>query len=275
MQQHPSQITTVIADVHVHLYDVSAAPALFDAAIANLRRAAESSVRIERPSFALLLAETNGQGWFDDVYRTLPGIGEWQIERTAEDCSLLAMRSDGTRILLIAGQQVITREGIEVLVFGCRAAIAQRAALLETIAAGHSRDALVVLPWGAGKWMGKRGELVKRAFLQAAPHSVFVGDNAGRPRLWPRHSLLAQSAGRGIPVLSGSDPLPVGGDHCRVGSMGCVIDVALSSQWPARDLVSALKAGRATVREIGDGVRLGRFVRNQIALRMRNRRHMG
>ena len=54
--------------------------------------------------------------------------------------------------------------------------------------------ALVVIPWGAGKWLGRRGAVLSRYLRSVDDPGIFLGDNGGRPNAWrPRHFGLGET----------------------------------------------------------------------------------
>ena len=100
--------------------------------------------------------------------------------------------------------------------------------------------AAAVLPWGLGKWLGRRGRQVARLArddrFRAHP-LFFLGDIAQRPWPWPEPALFAEQR-----VLPGSDPLAVAGAERRVGRYGFRIDAPFDPGAPTRTLLEALSA---------------------------------
>ncbi len=133
----------------------------------------------------LMLAEMRE----DKVFvRRRAGQCPWPIQTTGEDCSLYL----ADRLLVLAGRQVVSAEGVEVLAQCTAAQFANGRPLEETIEEIQAAGALAVLPWGVGKWLGRRGKLVTEA---AARSPILLGDNAGRPPFW---SFPAQSLRRAL-----------------------------------------------------------------------------
>jgi len=73
----------------------------------------------------------------------------------------------------------------------------------------------------------------------------------------------------GIPILPGSDPLPLPGEAARVGSYGFSVEVESQPDNIARQLCDLLREGRAAVHPYGRLIGPVRFIRNQLALRLR------
>lgn len=252
-------LTQLAVDAHVHVHRLDHADDLFDSALTNFGAAAAGRLGV------LMLADMRSQ----DTYTALTQhrhSQRWSVTPGADGISLRARRSDGRALTVIAGRQVVTSERIELLGLGTRDALPDGAPLAETLDRMLASEAVVVVPWGFGKWLGARGALIAQE-LSERSHRVFVGDSGGRPRAWPTPKIIKTSHTRGLPVLSGTDPLPIAGDHTRVGSRGVIVDVQARPAWLGIDLVRGLREGTARVEEFGHGVPLVRFVRNQTALR--------
>ena len=136
---------------------------------------------------------------------------------------------------------------------------------------GLAAGGLAVLPWGFGKWWGRRGRVLDRFLETADPGRVFLGDNGGRfaGAGEPRQFALARR--RSIPILPGSDPLPLAGDAHRVGSYGFVLDGPLDSTRPAAALKARLLALRDQPRGYGRLQPLWHFLANQLGMQWRKR----
>jgi len=197
----------------------------------------------------------------------------WSFERTGETESLVARRDrNGERLLVIAGRQIVTREGIEVLALAGDAGVLDGMPFGETLQRVRMSGALPVLPWGFGKWWGGRGRLVAGALARRGPDLLFLGDNAGRPELGGEPPLFRQARDCGVPVLPGSDPLPLSWHAGRAGSYGFVLEGELDAEHPAWDLRRRLRELRESPRVFGRRVTLPGFLRDQAALRARRRR---
>jgi hypothetical protein len=179
------------------------------------------------------------------------------LEAQRGDCSLH----------IVAGRQIVTAERIEVHALAMRQTIADGQTLRATLEEVRASDALVVLPWGVGKWLGRRGRLVAEA-LAADLGTVWLSDNGGRPWFW-RDALLARAPAAGRPVLRGSDPLPLPGEERRVGSFGCWLRGSVAT---AAALIARIRSSTpADLHPYGNSESLARFLRNQSALRLRRR----
>jgi hypothetical protein len=97
---------------------------------------------------------------------------------------------------------------------------------------------------------------------------LFLGDNSGRPILWPRPELFRFAESRGLKVLPGSDPLPIPSEAARVGSFGFGLPAAPSRDRPAADLIRRLDAPDQPIFAYGEAERPLRFLRNQLRIRL-------
>jgi hypothetical protein len=264
---------TLLIDAHVHLHDSYDARRFLDHAAANFERAAAAH-RWQTPTGALLLTESAGVDRFARLEAGGDDTDGWAIDRI--DAVTLLARSGARRLLLVAGRQVVTAEGLEVLLLGTRVTPADRQPIREVLAEGERAGALRVVPWGVGKWLFARGHLLVQLIGSARPgDGFFLGDSGGRPFFWtnPRHFRLA--AQRGIPVLAGTDPLPFPHEVARPGSFGFRL------AWPAgtgltADSIKALLRDRGTrLTPYGRLEGLGPFIRHQIGMQLRKRRPAG
>ena len=237
----------VAIDAHVHLYDPGAALETLRAGARRIAAAVPGAVP------AVMLAERAGQHVFERLRPVL---------RATAEAESLWLEGDHPPLLVLAGRQVVTAERLEVLALATTAAPAEGRPAGAVLAELARAEALAVLPWGVGKWLGARGAVVDRLVAAAAPGALFLGDNGGRPGFWaePRFARL--------PVLSGSDPLPIAGGAAAVGRCGSVLAAGLSADRPAADLRHALRAPGVSPRRFGTQAGPLRFLSEQIRLRL-------
>ncbi len=196
------------------------------------------------------------------------GTGSWRFGTTDEAISLVARNRPGDTIYLLAGQQIVTAENLEVLSLLALPEVADGLELAETVRRVRQLGGLPVLPWGVGKWLGRRGALVS-AFLSGEHHGpLFVGDNGGRPGLWGFVPQFRQARARGIPILRGSDPLRCSYRRRCAGSYGNILRCPFDPTRPGRSLCDALTAADTTIGTFGRHESPWHFVRDQIALRI-------
>jgi hypothetical protein len=196
------------------------------------------------------------------------GAHRWSIQVTREPGSLIIRRPGHPVLIAVAGRQLTTAEGVEVLALLHTEAFPDGQRLQDTVAAIQRAGALPVLPWGFGKWLGRRGTLV-RALLRAHDGPLFLGDNGGRPAVLPTPALLVEGAR--LEVLPGSDPLPLRDHETRAGSFGFYAEVPIDLDRPAAGLRAWLLSRSAQPTGCGRRVSLGRFAWNQVRMQWRKR----
>lgn len=251
---------TIAIDAHAHLRRGFELTRFLDHAAANFRRASD-----RKPLGVLLLAETAGCVRFEDLV-ALPGdlSGDWVFERTGEPGSLVARHRSMTVLLLIAGRQIVTRERLEVLSLASAARIEDGLPIDAAIGAAREAGAIAVLPWGFGKWWGRRGAIVRRILESVRPGEVFVGDNGNRPRPTLRPRLFRVAERRGILVLPGSDPLSLPDQIARIGGYGTILSAPLDLERPAAGIAAILRSRTAPFTPFGRREGAAGFLRAQL-----------
>ena len=260
----------LLVDAHVHFHHCFDRDAFLDAALANFRRGAEELGIAGSFLGCLLLAEMTGER---ALQRLRSGeAGKWSFEPTAEPSSLIARRStDGERLLVIAGRQVRTREGLEILALLSNEEFPDGLAFRDALARVRWSGAVPVLPWGFGKWWFYRGALIEALLRRPEPKWLFLGDNGGRPQWGGAPPLLREAEKRGVHVLPGSDPLPLPEHAARAGSYGFLMQNGVEERHPAAELRRWLRDLTEQPPIFGGCQSLTRFCRDQLALRLRRR----
>lgn len=262
----------LLVDAHVHFYPCFDRNAFLSAAAANLAAAAASLGEADFDS-CLLLTEVHGQRCFEEWREAAasPPTGRWRLSTTPDPEALFARDDAGRRLVLVAGRQIATREGLEVLALGTRKDFPHGLDFEAALDAAREGAPLVVIPWGFGKWWLRRGARVAAALERFRPGEVYLGDNGGRPALGPRPRLFRAAERRGFAVLPGSDPLPFPEQATRAGRVGFVVECSPAEDRPWPALPAALDAG-VPVRPFGRYETLPRFVRSQLAMQLLKRR---
>ncbi len=264
----------IFFDGHVHVYDCFDLDTFFHAAFVNFSAAAEKICPGETCSFYLLLAEARGCDYFSKLKRMATAVKQtggcsWTVEQTGEDSSLFVVHRDfpDMRLVLVAGRQLVTRENLEVLALITNFCPEDGQPLEQCVRGVLACGGIPVCPWGSGKWLGKRGRLL-RLHLQTMEPSFFLADNGGRPFCWPTPGPLRRPSHRQR-LLSGSDPLPLPGEESRVGSFGGMLQGSSPLAAPAAFLKKVLYSDSLVVKPYGSLSSVSGFVRRQSLLRMR------
>lgn len=248
-------ITEFIVDGHVHVHPAYDERSFLTAARENLSRHGDGMP-------TLLLAEMAGANVFA---RWRSGNAPWEVTLTDEPHSLLlgkpsAPNLQPSTLLVIAGRQIATAERLEVMALFSDDRFEDGQSLDRTLDAVTGAGALPLLPWGVGKWSGRRGQLVARA---AKRPGVLLGDNAGRPLGWPEPSIFHRHV-----VLPGTDPLRLRSEESVVGTYGFKLHGEFDMRTPARDIRSALEKLTRSPERFGRRVGPAGFLRQQAALRL-------
>ncbi|HEX9944579.1 MAG TPA: hypothetical protein VGG03_21420 [Thermoanaerobaculia bacterium] len=271
--QAPFPVSLLI-DAHVHFHPGFDRDAFLDAALDNFAwGAAELGIA---PPFmgCLMLAERAGERCFLQWAQDEDGahLGAWEFEPAADPAALIARRcTDGKRLLVVAGRQVRSREGLEVLGLATLEEFPDGLSFRDALARVRWSDALTVIPWGFGKWWFYRGALIESVVRRAERPGICLGDNAGRPEVGGRPRLFREAEARGIPVLPGTDPLPLPGHADRAGTYGFLLEEGFDERQPARSLRRALRSLSTPPRTYGRRRDLTAFCQDQIALRLPRR----
>ena len=267
----------ILIDTHVHIYDCFDTEKFFDSAYSNFKSSAERIGRGEEFISILLLSETSRDHWFQrltnyTVSKSFPDkkkTGNWVFQKTEEDCSLYGRSSDSKNLFLIAGQQIATSEGLEVLALCTIKRFEDGTPTIKLLEAVKKVGGVPVIPWGFGKWIGGRGNLLRTLITSAEENAFLLGDNGGRPFLLPEPHIFRLAEKRGIKVLPGSDPLPLASERKRVGSFGLSFYGAISKKYPAQELKRFLFDPKIQYRTFGKLENPIRFLCNQLALRLK------
>lgn len=266
-----SRADTFLLDAHVHLHE-QVAPSLFlDMARKRFRVHLDGPCRNATLKAMMLLCDGPNSFGFKrlSALANPKETSHWQAEATDEPESIHWRHPGGDQLTVISGRQLVSSERLELLVFGTTDPPPAQNGIIDLIKWVRGRKAMAVLPWGVGKWTGKRGRLVAEIIQQGLP--VYYGDNGGRPGFW--HSRLLTLAKRKSRfLLSGSDALPISSDHLRSGEYGIKINGTIDFHNPLRRLQERLAAPGVQVTAFGSNVSWIQFVSNQIGIRIAKNR---
>ena len=205
----------VFADAHVHIHDCFDESRFLDAAARNFLN--QARIRTSGgAAFVIFLTESAGADKFGtfakrakNESRTNRSGGEaWDFSFTDDERCLVARRSRGCELEIVAGRQIVTAERLEVLALGTLQKWKDGLPIGAVIESIREVGAIPVLPWGFGKWLGQRGRVIGSLMEEFGNGSVYLGDNGGRPRIIPDPQQFEIADQRGIRILPGSDPLP-------------------------------------------------------------------
>lgn len=209
----------IVFDTHVHLYPFYDLELLLASAHRQLSGIAPAAdLRV------LCLTERTGQTSFEALAQGRMSAPGWTIGGTADPALLSARATDGRTLSLLAGRQLIAAERIEVLVLGADLRLDDGLPARDILARIREAGAVAVLPWGLGKWLGQRGNLISNLLESAQPGDFALADTYLLPALAPRPGPLRAASARGFRVLAGTDPLPKPGEEKLAGRYGVLAE---------------------------------------------------
>jgi hypothetical protein len=237
-------------DAHVHFHARHFVAATLESAMENF--GALDAAGDSPSGGALLLAQSSRERVFEWL-REQVSVGRWSVAVVPAEPQCLWLRSERGELLVVCGSQVVAEPGLEVLALGMDRRIEDGLGIERTLQSAQAAGALPVLPWGFGKWTGRRKRRIREAIACPGVAGLWVGDNGGRLRLLPRPGLLGEAENRGHGVLPGTDPFPFGGDYRRVGSFGCLLEVVLDPARPWQSIRAALARSPGSPQAYGRG----------------------
>ncbi len=261
-------LSRVAADFHLHFYRCYDEKIFWPALCANLARGASPATAAASPlERVALLTEAAGCDMFSLWAAPRgPGPAPYEFKPTAEAHSLALCRNGERLLLVIRGRQIVTRERLEVLTAGPVPAIPDGRPLTAVVDELTAAGALAIIPWGAGKWLGRRGRLVRETAARLDAPTFFLADNPARPWFWPAPRFFLDQSQLGRAVLRGSDPLPLGGEEKRAGAYASLLEGDFDPDRPLASLKAMLAAG-GTVGALGGQDGLAAFIWRQTRLR--------
>ncbi len=271
------QYSTFLVDSHCHLHTIGDLGTVLDHASASFQKAA-SQHNIAPGWYGVLAFTDTAKSTSFSHIRVMTSsnpdkklaVDNWTIELTDENCSVRAVSSQGITIFICAGQQIVTAERIELLSLFKATRIADAYPIKDCINQVQEYGGLAVLPWGVGKWIGKRGAIVSQVIKTCKPGTLFLGDNSARPKSWSRVSQFAQAENLGIPILRGTDPLDIKNRTKWGGEFGFIIEGSFIANRPAETLRFLLKDNQTVIRNYGELNSTKNFLVDQFALRFKS-----
>ena len=283
-------------DGHAHLYPAFPLLRYLRGTLENLLECGHRTPRTSTSPSSLALALFDGeQNGSAHPLRRLQRMDEesgsdvaavladgWEVRTTNEECSLhvvppttrpgphreRAGSTPPTALTFLAGRQLRTAERMEVLAFPCLDPLPHDRPLTETVEHVLRAGALPIIPWGLGKWWLRRGVRLAELLASDLGARVLLGDSGNRPQggLTPHALRLARE--RGIPVIAGSDPLPLPRQADRAGSYGSLLQGSLDSQRPAEGLSALLRELAASPPTFGRRISLAACLAANVRLRL-------
>ncbi len=258
----------IIADAHVHLFPGQELGAVAGAAMKNFRAQEKAQGWTGEVVRYLCLAETAGHDFFGQhmlEVKQAPKAGKQLLLRTSEENSLRLNNPLEPPLFFIAGRQIVSSEGLEILALGLREPYQDHRPIERVVTDLMSKDVILVLPWGVGKWLGKRGRVVQELMARYGGQTLFLGDNGNRPAFWPLPPIFGEWGSRRN--LPGTDPLQLRGQEHRAGSFGLYTQGNMDYGRPYFSLLTLLTSEHARLHPYGPPQKVIPFFHSQFALR--------
>ncbi|MBL4711197.1 MAG: hypothetical protein JKX75_01620 [Gammaproteobacteria bacterium] len=248
-------------DSHVHFYDN------WDISLNQLLTSAYANLTLGNAALPVIcLLDTGKEAISVTQQLAKPMAGEWQKHIAELEPYSFWFKKQEKTILVITGTQINTIEGLEVLVIGNRGDVTHDMPI--EILLEQQRDGLLnVIPWAAGKWLSKRGKILTQLLKTMKPHQFVLGDNAGRPWLWTGINQLEYAKTHNIPILCGSDPLPLHNHYLKSGTYGNLLNINMDTKRPWTSIIQAIHH-QTQSNQFGHLSSIPSFVMNQLKLRL-------
>lgn len=267
--------STLLVDSHCHLHDISDLSTVLDHAASAFKQAAGKNNISGGWYGGLVFTDSAKSTSFSHIrymiessQDKLLNVDNWNLQLTADEAALTATNHVGQIIFIFAGQQIITREKLELLSILAATRIADGVTLNDGINQVTEQGGLPVLPWGVGKWLGKRGKIVTETILTNPTRPLFLGDISTRPKGWNKVSQFSLAQKNNIPILRGTDPLAVKNPEKRGGDFGFIIKGELDMNRPASSLQTLLTSSMS-FQDYGELTSPIRFFSDQLAIRFK------
>ncbi len=259
----------IIADGHVHLHRLHSMEKIIHAAAINFR-AAESALALDGPTARFLfLTESSGATGFEQLTKMMirhEPLANFSLEQTEESHTIRISLNDNRPLYIIAGRQIVTSERLEVLALGYSQDYPDGESVNQVLEKLKEAQSLSVLPWGAGKWLGRRGRIIDEIVRRPQSVPIFLGDNANRPVFWPQPGVFKTAAALKIHNLPGSDPLPFHGQENKIGGFGFYLPGAICDHQPFSSVRSLLCSSRTKPLPYGRLEDFYHFCKHQISM---------
>ena len=259
----------LIADGHVHLHQAHSVEMTLSSALANFSMV-ERALSLDGPvARFLFLTESHGTTGFEqlaEMANRQQSTTSLSLERTREPATLWIADTNGQGFYVVAGRQIVTAERLEVLALGYRQPYPDGLPINKVLEELSNASCLRVLPWGAGKWLGRRGRIVEEIVRSPHPAPLFLGDNANRPWFWPLPDVFRAATALGIRNLPGSDPLPFPDQERKAGAFGFYLPGTVAENQPFASIHKLLSAPEARPQPYGRLENLFNFLNHQVTM---------
>jgi hypothetical protein len=246
----------------------------FDYVFKNFSRYANEINNGSKWKGLLLLTEMKNVNQFGKI-KDMQAVGsgkKFKVENTGEDKSVKIISPEGNIVFVVNGKQIIAENNMEVLALCTNVEFSERQNLITTVKKINTENALAVLPWGVGKWTGKRKEMLEKFISEYNNEKFFLGDNSGRPKFWSEPDLFKAANLSGHYVLPGTDALSIENQISKTATYGFYVYDNLDDEHPAKSIKNIIENLDAPPKHFGTLESLVPFFKNQITMQLNKRR---
>lgn len=229
----------IIADTHVHLYPCYD----YSLALKNLALNLSSLCPDDTVKAAFLTDRFQYRFHEDFLMGKIKTEDQGLTLTLGPDMKTLILKTEKTQVYLFPGYQINCAEKIELIGMGLLTPIHDGLSLEETLKEIRSQRAIPILPWGAGKWLFKRGKIIERLIPLAKDYSLLFADTFMRPALMPDSRIIRQIRTVQKNLLAGSDPLPMKGEEKILGRYSTLFEGEFDPLNPLFSMQSILLSG--------------------------------
>lgn len=250
-------------DTHVHVYHCYEAEKFLSQAARN------SDASDPAANLILCLTESSGFNFFQKLENNASSntlVAGWSISKIPGHPAVVLNKA-GQQIIIIAGRQIITQQGLEVIALFNNFEYNDGEDTQSIIDKINQDNGIAVLPWGVGKWLGKRGTIITDLLKTNKPDKLVIADISARPSLWPVPEQFSVAKKSGYNCLYGTDPLPLNHDQLRIASAGMVLDLSSDPVQAVADMKNIL-IEQLPEKIFGKRVSALRFLKDQLMLRI-------
>lgn len=266
----------ILIDAHIHIHECFNLNLFFDSAKANFLDQIYE-LKIGPANAVLCLTESHKTHYFEILLQKAllkKKTERWNITCTLNNNVVKLTDQLGFEIFLIAGRQIVTKENLEVLAIGLLEDPEDGSSIDEVLEYVNKNNAIPIIPWGVGKWLGKREKIIKNLIAHNRSFPIYLGDNGNRPLFWKKSNLFNFAANHGIFNLPGSDPLPFRNGEKKPGSFGFLLKNSLDVSKPFDSVYSSINSTKKQFITFGKLEYPLNFLNNQISMQFvkRNRK---
>jgi len=275
--------TKFLVDGHVHIYPHYNLLEVLQVGTKNLENAAQETLgcrdkgtndNVSEIMTMWLLTERADCNFFQEAMKSPPNVGPFGFTFIPGDEkeTIVVQRAEKPVLYILAGRQIVAKEGLEILSLASTAVFKDREHPIDDVIKGViDSGGVPALNWAPGKWFFSRGKVVRRIVEEYSPENLVLGDTTLRNALWRTPKLMAAAQERGFKVTAGSDPLPFNGEEKYIGSYGFCLDGNFNADRPADAIRSLLKEPETNISLIGKRNGFFTFCRRQYKIMAQKR----